>query len=242
MRVVVTPDYETLSEEAAAVVAKAMLATPAVTLGLPTGTTPIGMYEALIRKHRSEGLDFSTVKTFNLDEYVGLSPHDPQSFRRYMQTRFFGQINVASKNTHIPDGAPGIDPAAEAGRYEKAINEAGGIDLLIVGVGNNGHVAFNEPGSPFDSRTRLVTLAPETIQKVAKEFGRTKDIPNTAITIGIGTILSARRILMLASGAAKAEIVRRALRGPVSEAVPASALQLHSDVIAIVDESCARGL
>jgi glucosamine-6-phosphate deaminase len=234
MRVLVTPDYRTLSEEAAAILAKSIRAKPTLTLGLPTGQTPLGMYEALTRKHRLEELDFSGVRTFNLDEYFGMSPDNPQSYHAYMRSRLFDHVNLTPQNTHIPDGSPGIDPEIECERYENMIRQSGGIDLLIVGIGANGHVAFNEPGSPFDSRTRVVTLAPETIQNAGK------NIPPTAITIGIGTILEAGRILLLASGAQKAEIVRRALHGPISEAVPASSLQLHPDVIVIMDEAAAR--
>ena len=223
MRVLVTPDYQALSQEAAAIVDKSLHAKPALTLGLPTGQTPLGMYEQLIRKHRTEGLDFSAVKTFNLDEYAGISPEDPRSFHAYMRSRFFDHININPSNAHIPDD--------QYERYEHLIRESGGIDLLIVGIGLNGHIAFNEPGSSFDSRTRVVTLAPETIQAASQE------IPHTAITMGIGTILEARKILLLASGAKKAEILRRALRGPVTEAVPASALQLHPNVIVITDKA-----
>jgi glucosamine-6-phosphate deaminase len=233
MRVLVTPDYRTLSEEAAAILTKSIRVKPGLTLGLPTGQTPLGMYEELIRKHRSEALDFSTVKTFNLDEYVGISADDPHSYHAYMRANLFDHVNVSPHNTHIPDGSPGVDPAVECARYENLIRQSGGIDLLIVGIGVNGHIGFNEPGSPFDSRTRVVTLATETIQKAGK------DIPPTAITMGIGTILDSDRILLVAAGINKAEIVGRALRGPVSEAVPASALQLHSDVIVIMDEEAA---
>jgi glucosamine-6-phosphate deaminase len=233
MRVLVTPDYQTLSEEAAAILAKSIRANPTISLGLPTGQTPLGMYEELIRRHRSEGLDFSGVRTFNLDEFVGVSTDDPRSYHAYMQSRVFDHVNINSQHAHIPDGSPGADPVVECERYEDMIRQTGGIDLLIVGIGTNGHIAFNEPGSPFDSRTRVVTLAPETIQNAGI------DIPHAAITMGIGTILDAGRILLLASGSKKAEILRRALRGPVSEAVPASAVQRHSDVIVIMDEAAA---
>jgi len=240
MRVLVTPDYRTLSEEAAALVARAVRAKPDITLGLPTGSTPLGMYEELIRKHRHEGLDFSRVRTFNLDEYLGLAPDDPQSYHAYMHARFFDHVNIAVDNTRIPDGSPGVDANAKCGRYEDAIRNAGGIDLLIVGIGSNGHIAFNEPGSSFESRTRVVTLAPETIENAKRHFPGDADIPMSAITIGIRTILDARRILLLASGSGKAEAVERTLRDPVSESVPASALRLHPDVIAILDESARR--
>lgn len=224
MRVLVTPDYQTLSQEAAAIVARAIRAKPALTLGLPTGHTPLGLYEQLIRRYQSEKLDFSGVRTFNLDEYIGLPPDDPRSYRSYMSARLFEHINVSPQNTHIPDASSD---------YEDLIRKAGGIDLLIVGIGANGHIAFNEPGSAFDSRTRIVQLAPETIQRAGS------NVPHTAITMGIATILDARKILLLVSGAEKTEVVRRALRGPVSETVPASALQRHSDVIVIMDEAAA---
>ena len=240
MRVLVTPDYRTLGEEAAALVARAVRAKPDITLGLPTGSTPLGMYEELIRKHRYEELDFSRVRTFNLDEYLGLAPDDPQSYHAYMHARFFDHVNIAVDNTRIPDGSPGVDADAECGRYEDEIRNVGGIDLLVVGIGSNGHIAFNEPGSSFESRTRVVRLAPETIENAKRHFPGDANIPMSAITIGIRTILDARRILLLASGSGKAEAVERTLRDPVSESVPASALRLHPDVIAILDESARR--
>jgi len=240
MRVLVTPDYRTLSEEAAELIARSIRTKAGLTLGLPTGNTPLGMYEELVRKHRNEGLDFSGVRTFNLDEYLGPVRDHPQSYHSYMQARFFDYVNVRRENTDIPDGSPGIDANAECDRYESAIRDAGGIDLLIVGIGANGHIAFNEPGSSFDSRTRVVSLAPETIANATKYFSSEGKVPRTAITIGIRTILDARRILLLASGRTKAKAVDRALRDPVSESLPASALQLHPDVIAILDEA-ARG-
>jgi glucosamine-6-phosphate deaminase len=233
MRVLVTPDYRALSEEAAAVVVKSVRSKPRLTLGLPTGQTPLGMYEELIRKHRPEGLDFSEVRTFNLDEYAGLLPDDPRSYHSYMKSHFFNHINVAPQNTRIPDGSPGIDTSVECAQYENTIRQCGGIDLLIMGIGTNGHIAFNEPGSSFESRTRLVELAGETIQKAGD------DMPRRAITMGIATMLEASRILLLASGSNKADVLRRALRGPITEAVPASALQRHSHLMVIADQAAA---
>jgi glucosamine-6-phosphate deaminase len=211
MRVLVTPDYRTLSRQAAEIVAKAVRARPDVTLGLPTGNTPTGMYEELVR----EGLDFSGVRTFNLDEYIGLATDDPRTFHAYMRRTFFDRVNVAPGNIYFPDE-----------NYEQAIRDAGGLDLLILGIGRNGHIAFNEPGASFDSRTRVVNLAPETIAPVRR-----------GITMGIATILDARRILLLSSGADKREITQHALSGPVSESLPATALRQHPNVIAIVDEA-----
>jgi glucosamine-6-phosphate deaminase len=239
MRVLVTADYRMISQQAANIVCAALRARPEVTLGLPTGNTPLGMYEELVRLHETEGLDFSKARTFNLDEYIGLAAGHSASYHAYMRRHFFDRVNVVAENTDIPRGARGIDVDAESKRYESAITAAGGIDLLIVGIGANGHIAFNEPGSSFASRTRVVELAPETIANARRYFKSDADVPRTAITVGIGTLLEARRILLLASGTSKADIVRRCLHGPVSESLPATALQLHPNVTAILDEAAA---
>ena len=239
MRVLVTPDYRTLSLTAAEIVLKALRAKPNLNVGLPTGNTPLDMYEELVNRHRNEHLDFSRMQTFNLDEYVGLPKDHRKSYHTYMRQHLFDYVNVLPANVHIPDGSPGVDPNTESERYEKAIQESGGLDLLIVGVGANGHIAFNEPGSTFDSRTRCVDLAPETISNARQHFG-SEPVPPKAITVGIGTILEARRIVLLAAGASKADAVERSLRGPVSQSVPASALQLHPHVIVILDEAASR--
>ena len=226
MRILVTADYQVLSYAAAEVIVKAVRGKAGAVLGLPTGRTPLGMYDELVEAYRTHGLDFSQVRTFNLDEYLGLAPADHNSFRAYMHRHFFDHVNIPPENVQIPD---------QVDDYEPAIREAGGIDLLVVGIAANGHIAFNEPGSSFTSRTRIVDLAPESIENVAKQFG--KDVvPRQAITMGIGTILESRHILLLASGKAKADIVRRALRGPITESVPASSLQMHPNVIVILDE------
>jgi glucosamine-6-phosphate deaminase len=230
MRVLVTADYRTLSQTAAGLIGKALRAKAGMVLGLPTGRTPLGMYDELVRLHRNQGQDFSRVRTFNLDEYAGLPPCDPNSFHTYMHRHFFDHVNISPENAHIP---------YEVANYEEAIHSAGGIDLLVVGIGTNGHIAFNEPGSSFASRTRIVNLAPETVANAAKQFGN-NTVPTQAVTMGIGTILDSRHILLLASGTAKAGIVRRALRGPITESVPASALQQHPHVIAILDEEAAN--
>src|SRR5438552_6878274 len=198
MQVLVTPDYQTLSREAAHIVAEAVRLKPTLTIGLPAGNTPTGMYKELATVR----LDFSKVQTFNVDEYVGLAGNDPRSFQVYMRRTFFDHNNLPRKNIHFPDE-----------EYEETIRAAGGIDLLVLGVGLNGHIAFNEPGSALTSRTRIVDLAPETVAPVRR-----------GITMGIATILESRRILLLASGSSKREIVRRALEEPVHESMPASAL------------------
>ena len=237
MRVLVTPDYRTLSRQAAEIIADAVRFEPRLTLGLPTGSTPLGMYEELVRKHSDENLDFSRVKTFNLDEYIGLAPGHPSSYHTYMHLHFFDHVRIPIKHIHIPDGAPGIDTDRESIRYEQAIQQAGGIDLLVVGIGSNGHIAFNEPGSSFASRTRIVDLTRETRANAGRYFASEDEVPRRAITVGIGTILESRRILLLASGSGKSGAVARALQGPVSEDMPASALRGHFDVTAILDEA-----
>jgi glucosamine-6-phosphate deaminase len=239
MRVLVAPDYRTLSRTAAELVVKAARAKPDLAIGLPTGSTPLGMYEEIVKTYRDEQLDFSSVQTFNVDEYAELPSDDPRSYHTYMQQHFFRHVNIPPMNIHIPEGKPGTDLDAEAERYEKAIRDAGGIDILIVGIGANGHIAFNEPGAPFDSRTRIVDLAPQTIANAQRHFGGER-VPPKAITMGIGTIREARRIVLLASGSHKADAIERALRGPVLESVPASVLQLHPRVIVILDEAARK--
>jgi glucosamine-6-phosphate deaminase len=238
MKTLVMPDYRGLSERAAELVAEAITLRPEATLGLPTGRTPLGMYRDLVRRHTGEGLDFSRVRTFNLDEYCGLGSQHPQSYHTYMRVQFLSRVNLPPNQADIPDGLAS-DLDAECERYESAIQNAGGLDLLIAGIGANGHIAFNEPGSSFTSRTRVVTLAQDTILRAAMGFSD-EEVPRQAITMGIGTILEARRIMVLASGIEKARAVQLALKGPVSEAVPASALQRHPHVIAIVDEAAYR--
>ena len=236
MRVLVTPDYRTLSSTAAEFVIDAFRSKPDLVLGLPAGRTPLGMYAELIKAYRDQQLDFSRLRTFNLDEYLGLAKNHPNSYHTSMHRHFFDHINLSPENIHIPDGSPGTDPQVESKRYEDAIRDVGGIDLLIMGIGANGHIAFNEPGSSFDSRTRAVDLAPETIANARQDFVG-EAVPTRAITMGIGTMLEARRILLLASGASKAHAVERTLRGPAGDAFPASALQQHPKVVAIIDEA-----
>jgi glucosamine-6-phosphate deaminase len=238
VRVLVTPDYQTLSQTAAELVIRAAGAKPDLVLGLPTGNTPMGMYAELVKRYRAERLDFARIRTFNLDEYLDIPRNHPMSYRTYMRERLFDLVNIPAENIHIPDGDPDTDHAAESERYETAIGNAGGIDLLILGIGRNGHIGFNEPGSAFDSRTRAVVLSADTVDEARPRFGGAAP-PARAITMGVGTLLEARRIVLLAAGTAKAHAVDRMLHGPVSVSFPASALQLHPRVIVIVDEAAA---
>jgi glucosamine-6-phosphate deaminase len=242
MLVLLNAGYEELSREAARIVASAVRSKPNATLGLATGSTTVGMYKELARLHQEQGLDFSRVVTFNLDEYLGLGAEHPQSFHCFMRENFFGDVNVAERNIHIPDGTIGGDYEDYCAAYERAIRDAGGIDLQILGIGRNGHVGFNEPTSSFGSRTRLKVLTNETIDDNRKFFGAGEEMPQCAITMGIGTILEAKKILLLATGEAKAETVAEAIEGPITASVTASCLQLHPDVTFVIDEAAGAQL
>jgi glucosamine-6-phosphate deaminase len=238
MRVIILPDAESVARRAADFVARLVQKKPVAVLGLATGGTPLGTYRELIRRHREEGLDFSQIATFNLDEYVGLEPSHPQSYRQFMQANLFEHINVDINRTHVPDGRA-LDFERSCRLYEQRIVEHGGIDLQILGIGADGHIAFNEPGSSLGSRTRLKTLASETIRDNARFFGSEEAVPRLAVTMGVGTILEARCCLLIALGEGKARAIRDALEGPITSQVTASALQLHREVIVVIDEGAA---
>ena len=242
MLVLLNAGYEELSREAARIVASAVRSKPTATLGLATGSTTVGMYKELVRLHEGQGLDFSRAVTFNLDEYLGLGPEHPQSFHCFMREHFFEHVNVAQQNIHIPDGTISGDYEDYCAAYERAIREAGGIDLQVLGIGRNGHVGFNEPTSSFGSRTRLKVLTNETIEDNRKFFDEREEMPQCAITMGIGTILEAKKILLLATGEAKAETVAEAIEGPITASVTASCLQLHPDVTFVIDEAAGAKL
>jgi glucosamine-6-phosphate deaminase len=242
MFVILTKGYAELSSQAAAIVSAAIRQRPDLRLGLATGSTPLGMYRELARMHREEKLDFSRVVTFNLDEYLGLAADHPQSSHTFMQSNFFEHVNVAPENINIPDGIAQGDLDEYCARYEAGIQRAGGIDLQILGIGRNGHIGFNEPSSSLASRTRIKTLTRQTLEDNRRLFQEGQPMPEAAITMGIGTILDARKILLLASGASKARALARAIEGPVTASVTASALQLHRDVTILADEPAAADL
>jgi|tagenome__1003787_1003787.scaffolds.fasta_scaffold20989594_7 glucosamine-6-phosphate deaminase len=231
-----------LGREAARIVANAVRRNAAMRLGLATGSTTLGMYKELVRLHREESLDFSGVVTFNLDEYLGVTAAHPQSFHYFMREHFFAHVNIPERNIHIPDGAIRGDYDKYCASYEQSIRDAGGVDLQILGIGRNGHIGFNEPTSSLGSRTRLKVLTKETIEDNRKFFAPGEEIPQCAITMGIGTILEAKRILLLASGSSKATPIAQAIEGPVTGSVTASALQLHPDVTFIVDQAAGAQL
>jgi glucosamine-6-phosphate deaminase len=242
MEIIIKESYEKLSKESANLVAKFVLRKPNLVLGLATGSTPIGTYEELVKKHKQAGLDFSKVVTFNLDEYLGLAPGHPQSYHYFMKTHLFDKVNINPGNVHIPYGII-VDVDELCKWYEDEIKKAGGIDLLIIGIGRDGHIGFNEPGSSLGSTTRLKALTQETVEDNARFFNnKVKDVPHFAITVGVGTIMAAKHILLLANGEQKADAVAAALEGPVSAYCPASAVQLHGNVTAIIDKACASKL
>lgn len=241
MEVMVYPEYESMSQAAAKVVAQVLNEKPDAVLGMATGSTPLGVYKELVRMHQEEGLDFAQVRTFNLDEYVGLRANDERSYHHFMHENFFRHINISRDNIHIPSGTTS-NYKSFCGWYEQRIRECGGIDLQILGIGSDGHIAFNEPGSSLSSRTRLKTLAKSTIDDNARFFDRPEDVPIYAITMGVGTILESRSILLLANGENKAEAVARAVEGPVTSMITASALQLHPSAQVHMDESAAGRL
>ena len=242
MLLVLKPNSAELGREAARMVANAVRRNPALRLGLATGSTMLAMYQELVRLHQRESLDFSKVITFNLDEYLGLSSNHPQSFHKFMQENFFAHVDVDPSNIHIPDGSIKGNYEQYCASYEEAIRNAGGIDLQILGIGRNGHVGFNEPTSSLGSRTRLKVLSKETIQDNRKFFSSEDEIPQCAITMGIGTILESKRILLLATGSSKAAAIAKAIEGPLTASVTASALQLHSDVTFIIDREAGAEL
>jgi|SRR5688572_7654357 glucosamine-6-phosphate deaminase len=238
MLIIINRTYEQTSLQAAKIVANEVRNNPRTVLGLATGKSPQALYQELIRLHREDGLDFAGVTTFNLDEYVGLPKEHPQSFHRQIHNSFLDHINIKPGNIHVPNGSA-TDFEKNCEEYEQAIHDAGGIDLQILGIGRTGHIAFNEPISSLVSRTRLKTLSTETIQD---NKSKSDDIPTVAITMGIGTILEARQMLLLASGSVKAEAIAKAIEGPLTASVSASALQLHPDVRVLLDEDAAATL
>lgn len=241
MRVIVENSRDEVNRRSANFVASLVRGKPDCVLGLATGPTSRGVYLELIRMHHEEGLDFSRVTSFNLDEFVGLGRRDRQSNRYFMHQNFFDHINIDPTKTHIPDGRA-LDFDAHCRKYERRIEDAGGIDLQLLGIGSDGHIAFNEPGSSLGSRTRLKSLTRETIEEHAYLFEGAEHVPSLAITMGVGTILESRRCLLLALGAEKAAAVRSTVEGPITAQVTASALQLHREVIVVLDQEAAAWL
>lgn len=241
MEIIIKDTYEQVSCAAADVVAATLHTKPNAVLGLATGSTPLGLYKELIRMHQEGTLDFAQVTSFNLDEYVGLSRRHPQSYHRFMHEHLFAHVNIPEPNRHVPSGTS--DNYREYCQwYEARIEQCGGIDLQVLGIGGDGHIAFNEPGSSLGSRTRIKTLAKQTLEDNARFFESADDVPRYAITMGVGTILESRRIVLIANGENKADAVADAIEGPVTSMCTASALQMHRDTIVILDRGAASKL
>ena len=241
MEVIISRTPEEMARAAAREVADVINAKPNAVLGMPTGTTPLGLYQELVKMYRRGELDFSQVTTFNLDEYVGLPITHPQSYHHFMHENFFKHVNIPPQNIHIPSGTTN-NYRAFCEWYEQRIRECGGIDLQILGIGSDGHIGFNEPTSSLSSRTRLKTLAESTIRDNSRFFKRKEDVPIYAITMGVGTILEARKCMLLATGKNKADAVAAAIEGPVTSMITASALQLHPRTKVFLDEDAASKL
>lgn len=238
MRVKISRTYEEMSSQAAIMVKDRLSKKSNFVLGLATGSTPLGLYKELIRYHKEESLSFKTVKTFNLDEYYGLAPEHDQSYRYFMNVNLFNHIDIDKSNTYVPDGkAKNIEQFCL--EYENKIRNAGGIDLQVLGIGSDGHIGFNEPGSSLMSRTRLVTLDEQTIKDNSRFFSKIEDVPTFAVTMGVGTVLETKEVIILAGGRNKAEVVAKAIEGPLTSMVTASALQMHHRVTVFLDEEAA---
>ncbi|MGL5260374.1 MAG: glucosamine-6-phosphate deaminase [Lachnospiraceae bacterium] len=236
MRIIKTKDYLELSKKAANIIGAEIIYNPNCVLGLATGATPIETYKNLVQSYTDGNLDFSNVKSINLDEYKGLSKESDQSYFYYMQKNLFQHVNIDLNNVYLPDGT--IEDEEEVCKaYDAIIDTLGGQDLQLLGLGHNGHIGFNEPSDCFEKNTHCVKLAPSTIEANKRFFDTSEDVPKHAYTMGIGSIMKAKKILLLVSGQNKAEIVKEAFFGPITPRVPASILQLHSNVILIVDEA-----
>jgi glucosamine-6-phosphate deaminase len=240
MRIVKTKNYHEMSKQGASILAAEVMLKPNCVLGLATGSTPIGTYEQLIERYNRGEVDFSQIATVNLDEYKGLEKEDDQSYYYFMNNHLFDGINVDQKRTYLPDGMA-LDSEKECERFENLIEELGGVDIQVLGIGHNGHIGFNEPSSVFEKVTHCVDLAEETIEANKRFFDSADDVPGQAYTMGIGTIMKAKKILLLVYGVEKAGILAKALLGDITPEVPASILQLHPDVILVGDEEALSG-
>jgi glucosamine-6-phosphate deaminase len=234
MRIIKASNYNEMSRCAANIIAAQITLKPDSVLGLATGSTPIGTYKLLVESYQQGNLDFSKVKSVNLDEYCGLDGSHDQSYRYFMNTNLFNHVNIDMANTNVPNGIA-TDLEQECKRYDRLLEELGGVDLQLLGIGHNGHIGFNEPNEFFDKTTHVVDLKQSTIDANSRFFEKIGDVPRRAITMGIKSIMSARKILLVA-GADKKDIIERALFGPITPQVPASVLQFHNDLIVVVSE------
>lgn len=236
MKIIEVKDYMEMSQKAADYIIEKVRLNPELTLGLATGGTPVGTYQNLIKDHQQNQTSYKDVRTFNLDEYIGLSGNNKNSYRYFMNEQLFNHIDINKKNTFIPRGDT-EEIEAECRRFEELMEKHGGIDLQILGIGSNGHIGFNEPGTSFETKTHVVNLAPSTIEANARFFNSMEEVPVQAITMGIATIMKSKEILLLVSGESKKEAIKQLLNGGVSESFPASILRNHPAVTVIVDQA-----
>ncbi|MCD8220915.1 MAG: glucosamine-6-phosphate deaminase [Clostridiales bacterium] len=236
MRIIRAKDYQDMSRKAANIISAQIIMKPDCVLGLATGSTPIGIYRQLIEWYEKGDLDFADVTTVNLDEYKGLSPENEQSYAYFMHHRLFDHVNINPQRTHLPDGT-NPDADGECARYEALLQSVGGIDLQLLGLGNNGHIGFNEPDTAFEKETHCINLLEQTIEANKRFFDSIDEVPKQAYTMGIRTIMMAKKILLVVNGEGKADILKEALYGPVTPHVPASILQMHPDVTVVADEA-----
>ena len=241
MRIYQSEDYQAMSRRAANIISAQVIYKPDCVLGLATGGTPVGTYKQLVGWYKKGDLSFAEVRSVNLDEYLGLSPHHEQSYRYFMQDNLFNHIDIKPENTHVLNGLA-KNPEAECEAYNKLIRDLGGIDLQLLGMGHTGNIAFNEPGDDFGLETHLVDLTESTIEAKKRFFESRDEVPRHALSMGIKNIMNARRILIIVSGEEKAEIVKKAFTGPVTKDVPASVLQLHPDVTLVGDKAALHKL
>lgn len=235
MKIIKTENYYKMSRVAANILSAQVIMKPDCVLGLATGSSPVGTYEQLIRWYQKGDLDFSTVTTINLDEYKGLAPTDSQSYRYFMNTHLFNAVNIDKARTFVPDGLESnSEKACQA--YNEIIRNCGGIDLQLLGLGLNGHIGFNEPGAAFEKETHCVDLTPSTIDANSRFFDSLDKVPKQAYTMGIKSIMQAKKIVVIVSGKEKASILKEAFFGPITPQIPASVLQLHNDVTVVADE------
>ncbi|MES2307492.1 MAG: glucosamine-6-phosphate deaminase [Verrucomicrobiota bacterium] len=241
MEIIIQPDAKAGCEYASKLISNLIKQKPNAVLGLATGGTPVPVYQSLIQKHKNEGLDFSKVKSFNLDEYIGIQPTHSASYQYYMKTNLFDHVNIRPENAKVPNGMAS-DIEAHCQDYEAQIKAAGGLDLQLLGIGGEGHIGFNEPSSSLASRTRVKTLITRTREDNKRFFLPGEEVPHHVITMGIGTIMEARTIVLLAFGASKAEAIAHSLEGPITSRIPASILQMHPKTIVLLDEAAASKL
>lgn len=241
MRVIVVENYEEMSKKAALMIASQLYLNPKSVLGLATGSTPVGMYEELIRLYESGEIDFSQAMSFNLDEYYGISKDKKQSYHSFMKETFFDHINIPEDKRFIPDGLA-EDVETECRNYDKSIIEMGGIDIQVLGIGVNGHIGFNEPNINFEAKTHLVNLDEQTIKDNARFFDSIDQVPRQAISMGMKTIMQSKKIVLLASGKNKADAIQKTIEGKITSDLPASLLQIHKDVVIIVDKEAGQKL